>query len=151
MAWPRRSAWSPAIAIRRRDDGGYTVAHGHHSRHPLVPASLRYGFKFLPALRASPDSVGFSLGADFFRALATPSRWPLDRRSPFESERVLNPRPEAASPIDALREAGEDGWSLWAWFASPSPWLGGRTPAEAMTDEPEAVADAARRRAASAE
>jgi glycine/D-amino acid oxidase-like deaminating enzyme len=87
-------AWSPAIAIRRRDDGGYTVAHGHHSRHPLVPASLRYGFKFLPALRASPDSVGFSLGADFFRALATPSRWPLDRRSPFENERVLNPRPE---------------------------------------------------------
>jgi glycine/D-amino acid oxidase-like deaminating enzyme len=87
-------AWSPAVAIRRRADGGYTVAHGHHSRHAIVPASFRYLFKFLPAFRASPDSVGFSFGADFFRALATPSRWPLDAPSPFERERVLNPKPE---------------------------------------------------------
>jgi glycine/D-amino acid oxidase-like deaminating enzyme len=87
-------AWSPAVAIRRREDGGYTVAHGHRSRHALIPASLRWGFKFLPAFRASPGSVDFSFGGDFFRALATPSRWRLDRRSPFERERVLNPKPE---------------------------------------------------------
>jgi glycine/D-amino acid oxidase-like deaminating enzyme len=99
-------AWSPAVAIRRRADGGYTVAHGHHSRHSIVPASLRYGFKFLPAMRASPDSVGLAFGADFFHALATPSRWRLDAPSPFERERVLNPKPEPGI-IRAMRGAIE--------------------------------------------
>jgi glycine/D-amino acid oxidase-like deaminating enzyme len=88
-------AWSPAVAIRRRADGGYTVAHGHHSRHSIVPASFRYAFKYLPAYRASPESVALGFGGDFFRALATPSRWALDAPSPFERERVLNPQPEA--------------------------------------------------------
>jgi glycine/D-amino acid oxidase-like deaminating enzyme len=87
-------AWSPAVAIRRRADGGYTVAHGHHSRHSIVPASFRYAFKYLPAFRASPASVRLAFGGDFLRALAVPSRWRLDAPSPFERERVLNPAPE---------------------------------------------------------
>ncbi len=99
-------AWAPAFAIRRRADGGYTVAHGHHSRHSIVPASFRYAFKFLPAFRASPRSVGFAFGTDFFRALATPSRWRLDAESPFERERVLNPKPET-KVVREMREAIE--------------------------------------------
>lgn len=93
-------AWSPAIAIRRRADGGYTVAHGHASIHSIVPASFRESLKYLPAFRASRDSVRFTVGSAFFRALATPSRWPLDRESPFERERVLAPKPE----VRVLRE-----------------------------------------------
>ena len=50
--------------------------------------------KFLPAFRDGHDSLRIAIGSDFFRALATPSRWPLDRESPFERERVLNPKPE---------------------------------------------------------
>ena len=87
-------AWSPAVAIRRRADGGYTVAHGHSSLHSIIPASFRYAMKFLPAFRDGHDSLRIAIGSDFFRALATPSRWPLDRESPFERERVLNPKPE---------------------------------------------------------
>ena len=97
-------AWSPAVAIRRRADGGYTVAHGHSSVHSLVPASFREAWKFLPAFRASPDSVRFTLGADFLRALATPSRWALDAVSPFERERVLDPKP-AARELREMRAA----------------------------------------------
>jgi len=88
-------AWSPAVAIRRRADGGYTVAHGGSSLHSIVPASFRYLFKYLPALRAGGDTMRVGFGKDFFRALATPSRWALDSESPFERERVLNPQPEA--------------------------------------------------------
>jgi glycine/D-amino acid oxidase-like deaminating enzyme len=100
--------WSQALAIRRRADGGYTVAHGHASVHSLVPASFREAFRFLPAFRASPESIRFSFGCDFFRALATPSRWALDRQSPFERERVLDPKPVARE----LREmrAALDAW-----------------------------------------
>ncbi len=88
-------AWSPAIAIRRRADGGYTVAHGGSSLHSIVPASFRYALKYLPAFRQGHDSLRLGFGHDFFRALATPSRWPLDAVSPFERERVLDPKPEA--------------------------------------------------------
>ena len=88
-------AWSPAVAVRRRADGGYTVAHGHSSLHSLVPASFRLAPKYLPAFRQGHDSLRISFGGDFFRALATPSRWRLDAPSPFERERVHNPRPEA--------------------------------------------------------
>jgi hypothetical protein len=66
----------------------------------------------------------------------------------FDDE--LEPKPEASEAIKALREAGEDGWALWAWFATPSAWLGGRVPAEVLATAPELVAESARQRAASA-
>ena len=97
-------AWSPAVAIRRRADGGYTVAHGHSSLHSIIPASFRFALKFLPAFRDGHDSLRISIGSDFFHALATPSRWPLDSESPFERERVLNPKPEARV-IRQMRES----------------------------------------------
>lgn len=62
----------------------------------------------------------------------------------------LEPRPGAQEPIRVLREAGEDGWALWAWFATPSAWVGARVPAELMASEPELVAEAALQRAAAA-
>ncbi len=102
-------AWSPAVAIRRRADGGYTVAHGHTSVHSIVPASFREALKFLPALRASAGSTRLRIGADFFRALATPARWALDGESPFERERVLDPKPDA-------RVLGEMRAALGRWL-----------------------------------
>lgn len=88
-------AWSPSIAIRRRADGGYTVARGGSSLHSIVPASFRYALEYLPAFRQGHDSLRIGIGRDFYRALATPSRRPLDTVSPFERERVLDPKPEA--------------------------------------------------------
>jgi glycine/D-amino acid oxidase-like deaminating enzyme len=122
-------AWSPALAIRRRADGGYTVAHGRSSIHSLVPASFRLAFSYLPAFRASPDSIRFTIGRDFLRALATPSRWALDGPSPFERERVLNPSPaarelrEMRAALDAwLPEiAGEGFVESWGGMIEASP------------------------------
>lgn len=62
----------------------------------------------------------------------------------------LEPKPEAHEAIKALREAGEDGWALWAWFATPSAWLDGRVPAEVLDSDPELVAESARHRSMSA-
>ncbi len=62
----------------------------------------------------------------------------------------FEPRSAAQEPIRLLREAGEDGWALWAWFATPSAWVGGRVPAELLTTAPELVAESARQRAAAA-
>lgn len=62
----------------------------------------------------------------------------------------LEPRPAAREPIRLLHEAGEDGWALWAWFATPSAWVGGRTPSGLLASAPDLVAEAARQRAAAA-
>jgi len=88
-------AWSPEVAIRRRSDGGYTVARGSAFEHALVPASLRYLPKFLPALRQEQGAVRLRIGREFWRTLVAPRRWALDRESPFERERVLDPAPDA--------------------------------------------------------
>ena len=37
--------------------------------------------------------MGVTINGDFFRELATPVRWDLDKQSPFEKTRVLNPPP----------------------------------------------------------
>jgi len=102
-------AWSPSVAIRRRADGGYTVAHGGSSLHSLTPDSFRFASKFLPAFREGHESLRLRIGRDFLRSLATPSRWPLDTPSPFERERMLNPAPER----HVLRQMHD---SLDRWF-----------------------------------
>ena len=62
----------------------------------------------------------------------------------------LAPRPEFRPVIEVRTEAGEDGWGLWAWLVHPTPWLDGAVPAELLFSQPEAVLDAARRRATNA-
>lgn len=68
----------------------------------------------------------------------------------FLLDEELEPKPEPQEAIEALRQVGEDGWALWAWFATPSAWLGGRVPAEVLAADPERVAESARQRAAAA-
>jgi glycine/D-amino acid oxidase-like deaminating enzyme len=97
-------AWSPAVAIRRRADGGYTVAHGSSNLHALTPATFRFATKFFPALRQGYKSLRLGFGREFFKAMAEPSRWNLDEPSPFERERVLNPAPEPRV-LGQMREA----------------------------------------------
>ena len=62
----------------------------------------------------------------------------------------LHPWSVVSEPIRALREAGEDGWALWAWFALPAAALGGVSPAHLLAVDPDRVAELARRRAAEA-
>lgn len=68
----------------------------------------------------------------------------------FLLDKGLEPKRESQAAIAALRQVGEDGWALWAWFATPSAWLGGRVPAEVLATDPERVAESARQRAAAA-
>jgi len=62
----------------------------------VTPASFRYFFKFLPALRQELGSLRLNFGMDFFDEWRTPRSWRLDAVSPFEKMRVLDPKPSAA-------------------------------------------------------
>ncbi len=89
---------TPGLSLRRRADGGYTVATGDLAEHYLSPASFKYFAKFLKLLRLSAKDVKVRLGAPkgYPGAWGSPRRWTADDVSPFERLRVLNPGPSAA-------------------------------------------------------
>lgn len=87
------AAWAEPVAIRRRQDNGYTVAHGSASEHFLVPASFRFFKDFLPAMRQEAGAIRVRLGKPSVEELKTAGRWNLDAETPFERVRVLNPAP----------------------------------------------------------
>ena len=87
------AAGAKDIFIRRRKDGGYTVASGM-TEHLLGPASLRHGPRFLPALKSASE-LSFAFGADPAQTAFPKQDWSGDEISPFEKTRVLNPAPSA--------------------------------------------------------
>lgn len=107
-------AWCPALAIRRRADGGYTVAHGGSFLHSLTPSTLRHARKFWPALIEDHHSIRVRLGREFFAALRTPANWAMDEVSPFERQRMLHPEPEK-QVLRQMRAA------LQRWFPEIAP------------------------------
>lgn len=117
------------LGIRRRDDGGYTIAHGAILDHGITPSTLRYAFKFLPALKKEFKVLRLRFGKDFFDELAMPSHWSLDERTPFEKLRVLNPAPskrvlqKIRKNLDALlpQMANVDIVEAWAGMVETSP------------------------------
>ena len=85
--------WAPDVAIRRREDGGYTVAHGSASDFHVGPDAFRWFHDFQPAYQAERDSIRLRFGGQSLRELLTRRRWALDDTTPFEAVRVMDPKP----------------------------------------------------------
>jgi len=81
------------VAIRRRQDGGYTLASSNTNEHLIGADSFRHFFKFLPALSASARFIRLRFGEDLVDRLLPARRWRDDEQTPFEKTRVLNPTP----------------------------------------------------------
>jgi glycine/D-amino acid oxidase-like deaminating enzyme len=86
------------VFIRRRQDGGYTVASGF-CEHFIGANSFRYLTKFLPSMGSASDMT-VRLGRDATQQGWPKNTWNGDEVSPFESNRVLNP----ATSAKALRK-----------------------------------------------
>jgi glycine/D-amino acid oxidase-like deaminating enzyme len=82
------------IFLRRRQDGGYTVASEWFD-HTIAANSFRYFFDFMPTL-ASGSHVGLRIGRDVTQRGFTARHWDGAKVSPFEANRVLNPTPSEA-------------------------------------------------------
>ena len=93
---------TPGLSLRRRADGGYTVATGDGADHYLSPDSFKYFVKFLKVMRTSDKDVHLHPAAPkgYPGAWGTPRRWSADAVSPFERMRVLDPAP---SPLVVKR------------------------------------------------
>lgn len=79
------------VFIRRRQDGGYTLATGM-TDHTIAADSFRYFFQFLPSRRMTSD-IRVRLGRDVAQKGLVKQSWSGDGPAPFEAHRVLNPSP----------------------------------------------------------
>ncbi len=117
-------AFDHRVAIRRRQDGGYTVGHGSGGLlHPITPSTLRFAGKFLPALKQELGTMWVTINGDFVRELATPVRWELDKQSPFEKVRVLNPSPSQRT-VRAIRKRLSNVYPALAQTDIVEAWAG---------------------------
>jgi len=82
------------VCIRRREDGGLTVAFAGRGTFALTPDAFRYLRQFWPTYLQRRRKLKLRLGRAFLDAWRTPTDWPLDAPSPFESVRVLDPDPD---------------------------------------------------------
>ena len=90
---PEVSASGHGFAFRKRLDGGYTVAHGGVINYDVVPDSLRLLPSFLPLAWMARYELRPRLSSQFGAEWRQPSSWPLDKPSPFEKIRILDPAP----------------------------------------------------------
>ncbi|QPC42591.1 FAD-binding oxidoreductase [Kaustia mangrovi] len=91
---PAPSAWGPGFSFRKRDDGGYTVAHGGVTVAEIVPDSFRFLLAFIPQIRDERRSLRLRLNRRFLEEWRMKTRWSLDEATPFEAVRILDPSPQ---------------------------------------------------------
>ncbi|WP_146345985.1 NAD(P)/FAD-dependent oxidoreductase [Phaeobacter marinintestinus] len=90
---PEASIWAKGFALRKREDGGYTVASGSENIVDIVPDSFRLGLRFLPAFMEERQSLRFRLSGRWREEAGQARRWAPDERTPFELCRILDPEP----------------------------------------------------------
>lgn len=100
---PEEAIWCEEFALRKRLDGGYTIASGHENIVDIVPRSFKYMFRYLPALRSDWRSLNFRISGQFFKDVSDAKLRPLHEASAFEHTRVLDPVPSKKLTDGALK------------------------------------------------
>lgn len=118
------------LALRRRDDGGYTVATGL-ADHFVGPPSFRHALRFRRLLKQSARELRLLPAAPrgYPGAWGTARRWTGGEETPFERVRVLDPAPSPAAvrrirarlprQVPALGDIGFAG--AWAGMIDVTP------------------------------
>jgi len=93
------AACDDAFALRRRADGGYTLAPGAEHDFFIGRDAFASFATYLPVLKKDFRSTHFRAAAPsgYPDGWGTPRRWAADHVSPFEKIRILNPAPNRAA------------------------------------------------------
>ena len=87
--------YAPGFALRRRLDGGYTIAVPGHGTINIAPQGMRYATKFYQMYRAKlAKKLKYRLNSSFWNGPEAAGSWQNDEVSPFEKIRVLDPAPD---------------------------------------------------------
>ncbi|MBL8894714.1 MAG: FAD-binding oxidoreductase, partial [Rhizobiales bacterium] len=111
------------FAVRKRLDGGYTIAHRHLSVADILPDSFPLFFDFLPALRLDWKGLRMRFGQRFFDELRLKRKWRLDEISPFEVVRILDPKP-VDSILDEAAASLKDYYPEFQGLRIAERWAG---------------------------
>lgn len=94
---------TPGLAIRRRLDDGYTVAIPGRGMLDIAPLGLRNAMRYLRIYRGGIEKrLSFRAGRFFFSGPEALGSWASDAVSPFEKDRILDPKPDARSVRESL-------------------------------------------------
>src|SRR3954447_14594947 len=88
--------------IRRRLDGGFTLALRGRGTVEVSPDLFRYARTFWPTYKHRRKGLKLSFGKSFFDQIIRGTNWSLDKPSPFEAERVRDPAPDMSLVNSAL-------------------------------------------------
>ncbi|CUH88825.1 Glycine oxidase [Phaeobacter sp. CECT 5382] len=102
---PETAIWTDGFSLRKRLDGGYTIANGTENIVDLVPDSLRLGLKFLPSYLQEWRSLQFRLSGRWREEASQDRRWSPHQTTPFEKTRVLDPAPSQKAIKQGLEAA----------------------------------------------
>jgi len=103
---PEMPVGTSDFAVRRRLDGGYTVAPRNSSLVPIVPDSFRLFCDFSPQLMKSRQELRLRWGRRFFEEACWSRTWALDEETVFERIRILDPAPVQAWLARSIAQAG---------------------------------------------
>lgn len=90
---PTHAVGGSDFAFRKRQDGGYTIAHRGASVAEIVPDSFRLLGDFLPSFVKQRHELKLNIGGRFLEEARTARKWALDETTPFETTRILDPTP----------------------------------------------------------
>lgn len=97
--------YGPDFALRRRLDGGYTLAVPGYGRMELAPQGMRYAMKFYKLFRSNlAKKLKIRVGKSFFNGPEASGSWSMQDRSPFEETRVMDPAPDGEWVQVALKK-----------------------------------------------
>lgn len=92
-----------SFAVRKRLDGGFSVAHNHCSVAELTPQHFRFFADFLPMLKLEHKAIKLRVGSRLLEEWRLARHWKLDQVSPFEQVRILDPVPYESVMAEALQ------------------------------------------------
>ncbi|MFD2173999.1 NAD(P)/FAD-dependent oxidoreductase [Rhodobacter lacus] len=95
------------FALRKRQDGGYSLASSATSVSQISPDSFRFMFDFLPALRLEYRALKLRFGRAFFSELIAHRHRPIEQPSIYEAVRILDPEPDAAALKSVMETIGK--------------------------------------------
>ncbi|MBD1601610.1 FAD-binding oxidoreductase [Pseudomonas sp. CA3A] len=120
---PECAVATEKVSFRKRADGGYTVALRNANIAPLVPDSFRYLPDFLPMVRAHHREYRLRVTGQTWQEINTPGRWANDQPTPFETQRIYDPKPVEAFLDQALKQIA-DQFPVFAQAKIDQRWAG---------------------------
>lgn len=100
---PDITAAGSVFALRKRLDGGYSIARRNANQTTITPDHFRLLPDFLPSLWASRHEIRLRVGQRTLDELRTKRRWSGEDVSPFELTRILDPKPHEGTLKEARR------------------------------------------------